>query len=354
MRRLASALVLASTATKRAVRRLPRGYIGWAGHGNFGDDAMFAAAEHLEGERLEVLRGAALERRLERIGLSGGAFFARVVLGGGTLVNRNYLSIVEHCLARGLPMVALGTGVGSAGFSMAEEGVDPRWAEAFARFERVGVRGPVSREKLARAGFDRAEVVGDLALALTPPHPIADWAGRRFIVSHAPARAQADAEPMARAEMALVAAIRELASEGWQPIPVAFDRADETPLARLMAAAGFGGLAPRSPRRFADYCPIASQAALSVGIRLHSAVLAASCGVAPVLIGYRDKCRDFAASLEHEGMVVALEGIGADRLMAAVGDAVSSLEVTGRLLHRRCAHWRDSLWDFAKGSVSLR
>lgn len=352
IRRLVSARTLALTAARRLATLRRAGYIGWAGQGNFGDDAMFRAADLLLGETPELLRSATVERLLEKVGLSGPTRFERVYLGGGTLINRDYLPIVEHCLDAKLRLVALGTGVGSAGFSMVEEGVDPRWPEALRRFDAVGVRGPLSQEKLARAGFAQAEVVGDLALALTPPAPTTRWTGQRFIVNCAPARGAADAELVERAEAALARLIRELAKAGWQPVPVAFDLADVSPLTGLMTRAGFSGVRPAVPRRFEDYRATAADATFSVGVRLHSAVLAAACGLVPVLIGYRDKCLDFAGSLEDERMVVPLDTIDADQLLDAAGEAIGGGQALGRVLHERCARLRDRLTGFVLGSAT--
>jgi len=349
MRRIRSARTIVATALGR-LRHKPRAaYIGWAGHGNLGDDVMLTAASRLVGESLEVLQSPRLESLLAKAGVAGPRLFARAFLGGGTLINRDYLPAVESTLARGLRIASLGTGVGSAGFSMAEGGLDPRWIAALRRFEGVGVRGPLSQEKLASGGLRDVAIVGDLALVHTPEQAIADYASRRFVVNCAPARDAADSMAMDRANAALANVVRELACAGWDPIPVAFDRADRQPLVALMAGAGLSGLPIAAPVNMAEYRAIASRASLSIGVRLHSAVLAAACGVVPVLIGYRDKCRDFAASINDERMVVPLDAVNGDVLLNVTSDAISQLERLGRDAHDRCRHLRVRLVSFADG-----
>lgn len=334
------------------LQRLHRGsasaYIGWPGHGNLGDDVMFSAAKTLLDRRVLALRGTQVERWLGRFGLSDTAVFDSAFLGGGTLINRDYLSPVRYCLNAGLPLVSLGTGVGSTGLRMEGEAPTGEWPDLLARFNAVGVRGPLSQEKLRRAGFGRAEVTGDLALALTPARPLAEWSSRRFMLNCAPARSGRDMILMRQVASALALATRELAAAGWEPLPVAFHASDRIATEGVLRKAGVPQVPVAVPRCIEDYFAIASRAALSIGVRLHSAVLAAACGVAPVLVCYRDKCRDFAASIDDESMLVQLQGIDGTRLLDAVELAARGGEPLGRRLHADCASWRERIEGFVR------
>ncbi len=354
MSALDAAVADTATAARRIGGQASRiGYIGWLGHGNLGDEAMRAAAERLLGRRVEPLLSAPRERVLAAVGASGARAFSAVILGGGTLINEGRLALVEDCLARGVPLVALGTGVGSAGLSAAEERLDPRWVAALARFRGVGVRGPISAGKLAAAGFAGASVVGDLALALTPEEPAAGWGGGHYLLNLAPARLDEDRVRLEAVEAAFAEAVGELAGKGLEPIPVAFDPADHAALSALLERAGRPGTTIEAPADFAGYRLLAGRARFALGVRLHSAVFAAACGVPPLLIGYRDKCRDFAESVGLGGSVVDLAQFDAVAFRARLAALHVSPETAGRRLHTKCRELAAGLARFADEHLML-
>ena len=330
----------------RGARRA--GYIGWLGHGNLGDEAMRRAAELLLGQPLEPLRTWRGERVLAAIGAGGGRRALPVaILGGGTLINPGRLVLVEDLLRRGVPLVALGTGVGSAGFSASEEPVDERWAGALRQFRAVGVRGPVSAAKLAAAGFAGARVVGDLALALTPDKALGDAGSGRFLVNFAPARLAEDQRRLAPVQAAFSDALVALARRGLEPVPVAFDPADRTALRALLDMSGMADKTIHVPTDFAGYQALTRQASFALGVRLHSAVFAAACGVPPLLVGYRDKCRDFCETVGHGAFLVELDGFEPDDFAARLDSLMADSVAIGGRLHGRCRELRSGLQDFA-------
>lgn len=338
---------LAATALRRwRMGSAMTGYIGWAGHRNLGDDAMFAAARGLLPAPVELLRNPTRERALARIG-AGGQRFSRVVLGGGTLMNAGYLPIVEQCIAMGLPLATLGTGIGSAGFSMAEEGLDPRWQAALARFSHIGVRGPRSLAKLRAAGVTNGEIVGDLALALTPDAPLADWGAKRLLFNAAPSRLASDSADEAAMRRGLARLLREAAAQGWQVVPLAFDPEDFAAIRAIITEAGIAAPPPVQPRDWTDWAGLAQGATLSLGVRLHSAVLAASAGIAPLLVGYRDKCADFAESLGMAENVVPMAGFDEARLMDRFTRLAENPQGAGQGLHTAALGHRAALRAYA-------
>lgn len=338
---------LAATALRRWAMRGPMtGYIGWAGRGNLGDDAMFAAAQGLLPGPVELLRTATREGLLARAG-AGGQRFSRVVLGGGTLMNAGYLRIVEQCIAMGLPLATLGTGIGSAGFSMAEEGLDPRWQAALAQFSHIGVRGPRSLAKLQAAGIDRGEIIGDLALALTPDAPLAGWDSRRLLFNAAPSQLPRDSADSAAMQRGFARLLREAVAQGWQVVPLAFDPVDLMATEALLNEAGISAPPCVQPRDWQDWARLAHGATLSLGVRLHSAVLAASAGIAPLLVGYRDKCADFAESVGMADNVIPLAGFDADLLMDRFTVLAADPAMAGGALHRAALAHRQSLRAYA-------
>ncbi|WP_095012398.1 polysaccharide pyruvyl transferase family protein [Tsuneonella mangrovi] len=344
MSRFHSAFNLARTAGSRALRPSNQpGYIGWVGHANLGDEAMVEAAESLLGGKVEPMATPRIEQILGGTPLGGKRRHPHVFLGGGTLVNAGYIELVETCLAQGSRLATLGTGVGSAGFSGGEAGLDPRWVAVLNRFERVGVRGPRSLARLKAAGVEQAEVIGDLALALTPDAPLADPTAKTVLVNTCVGQSHADTERLARFDVALAEALVDLAKSGWTAIPVAFHADDLAPIAALLERAGLANEPIRQPRDFAAYSALTNGASLSISVRLHGSVLASMCGVPNLLLAYRDKCRDFAESIGAEECVVAYEAFSPTRFTAHLDAVLADRAQRSRSLHARCLDYRAKL-----------
>src|SRR5690348_15937832 len=77
-----------------AMRRrddIAAGYIGWLGHRNLGDEAMYAAIRRGLRDVPLVQFKAEGEPLLRYLNLSRPEFFVSVLLGGGTLINALFL-----------------------------------------------------------------------------------------------------------------------------------------------------------------------------------------------------------------------------------------------------------------------
>ncbi|MBV8820250.1 MAG: polysaccharide pyruvyl transferase family protein, partial [Acidobacteriaceae bacterium] len=152
------------TAVNRRLLRAGRigavGYIGWVGHSNLGDEAMFeqikAAFPDFE---LVPLLPEPGERLISHLGAGPGIFDA-VLLGGGTLMNCDFIGIAQLVREQSVPLFVVGTGVGSPGFSRPENGdcLDA-WARLCQSVPLAGVRGPYSRDILERAGTPDVRVI---------------------------------------------------------------------------------------------------------------------------------------------------------------------------------------------------
>lgn len=323
------------SAPQRAI-----GYIGWTFAENLGDDAMFEAAQALlPGRRLETFRGARREGVLARFGLSGRHSFSRIFLGGGTLINLGYVGVVRRALEFGVPVRTLGTGVGSSGFGTASDPPLENWLELLSRFDRVGVRGPRSLKQLQAIGIQNAEVVGDLALALTPDAPLVSHDSSRFLLNVA---APMRADPQFPSEIVLAelaGAARRLMDLGLEPDPVAFCEDDIAPLEAVMDKAGVtAGIA--RPRTAEAYFELARHARISLGVRLHCAVLSVCAGLAPLSLAYRGKGNDFAASVGLEDWMVEPAAAGLAERAATLADAAPEV---GAKAHAAALRLRETL-----------
>lgn len=112
---------LVATGLSRLATKLfgPRGRIGYVGghnSGNLGDEVMFEyVSQKLAPSKTETLLTPRSEELLAAFGLSGPGYFRHYLLGGGTLINETWHGKVMRLAQMGVPMTAVGTGVGSCG-----------------------------------------------------------------------------------------------------------------------------------------------------------------------------------------------------------------------------------------------
>ncbi len=335
------ALDVVQTGIRRLAERRPTiGYIGWTVAENLGDDAMFEAAQVLlPGQPLETFRGRRREQMLALLGLSGTRTFSRIFLGGGTLINYGFLDVVRRAVDFGVPLRTLGTGVGSAGFSATSEAPPEDWRVLLAQFEEIGVRGPLSLERLRALGVPNAQVVGDLALALTPDAPRVTADATYFLLNAAAPKSADPVFPSETVFSELAIAAKRLMALGLEPLPVAFCEDDLKPLQIVMARAGIIGAIAR-PRTAAAFFDLASSARLSLGVRLHCAVLSVCAGLAPLTIAYRCKGKDFAASVGLDDWMVDPSALGLAERAAVLADVAPKVGATA---HTAALHWREKL-----------
>jgi hypothetical protein len=108
------------TAANRSwlkTRRTPAlGYIGWVGHRNLGDEAMFERVSKAFPEfKLVPFLPESGERLISRWNV-GPAIFDGVLFGGGTLINCEFAGLAQFVRENHVPIYTVGTGVGSPGF----------------------------------------------------------------------------------------------------------------------------------------------------------------------------------------------------------------------------------------------
>lgn len=299
------------TAVERA--RAGRGaharlaYIGGHGSGNAGDDAIYEAAEQLfPDSRLLTYHLPAREGRLARVGLGGKKYFRRLLIGGGTFLNDSTLVTVRAALEQGLPVATLGTGAGSMGLNMPRRVDLSAWTDLMAHFDAIGVRGPVSKAALENAGVSRVEVVGDLALLHSRPERPERAETRRFAVSAAqPFPRHVEGFSLERLDE-LGDAVSALMKRGWEPVFVAMDAHDEIALAHVKSRVTAGHFPTLHPGTTSALLDLFDGCAFTLAIRLHAAVLSTCVGTPSLMLGYRDKCLDFMASLGLEAWHVDL------------------------------------------------
>lgn len=294
-------------AKAKASARL--GYLGGHGGSNLGDDAMFEAAAALfPSARVLSYLHPSQEIRLAQWGLAGPSYFNAVLLGGGTLINPYpfWIEQTRTALNQDIPLYAVGTGVGSFGFEMNRQVDLAEWIPLLQRYRKIGVRGPRSLEALQQSGIQNAEVVGDLALSLTwdrakePANP--PRVAVNVSVKNPDDYGRGDYERLPELETVL----KRLTQQGWEPVFIAMHEWDIAPLKQLQRGAGLEGLPIAMPPTAAEFFELVSPCTFTLAVRLHTAILSCCVGVPPLMLGYRDKCRDFMESVELTSWYVEL------------------------------------------------
>jgi len=317
-----------------------------AGDDNFGDEVMFRVLETGLGRcRLVRVVHPATELRLSRIGLSGRRLFSGLILGGGTLINPFFFARIGAVLDPTVPAWSVGTGVGSAGFGMAEPGVeDTSWSEPLTRFRRVTVRGPFSAQWLSAAGHGAVEIVGDLAFAATPDHPLAEPSTRRLLVNVAGQKDDpADRALVAKALGGLTDALGALAVRGWTFRPIALHRTDTRWLEELGARIGGWAEPITQIRSTVDAQAVLQTGSALVAIRLHAAAFGWMSGVPTLALGYRAKTLDLAEHLGVGAQVLDLATESRAAVAAATVRLVDQSRASAKPAHDRALAARERI-----------
>lgn len=166
-------------------------------------------------------------------------------------------------------------------------------AAALRRAAYVSVRDEASLEQARALGIDRAELVPDPAIALSPAmSPGAGGSQPRIVVAVRPWPGWAAFEPRFVDALAELRGTHRLSFVAMQP------SSDGALAARLVARLGAGSdLAHWSD--LSELMGHIASARLVLGMRLHSLVLAAAAGVPFVAISYDPKVDAFAAALDQ-------------------------------------------------------
>lgn len=348
--KLGSAAIAAEYALRGVQRRAPEVkqalYLGWLGHKNLGDEALYYSISDILRGSCEFLDSSRFNRvphwirSLRR--------FDYAVLGGGTLINRS--DAVLEGLKR-LRRYAPERFVFSAGVANDEfwRQFEPRpdrsqeWKEFLAGCRFVGVRGPYSLKYLVDLGITSAQMVGDAVLHLGDVEITRKRKDRLIGVNIGWTDGRLWGKSDESLAETVAAAVDRLLCQGWKVSFVNVYAADLAPLNRLLAARKWQGKV-----RVLDFSNGDWRAALQyfreldvfVGEKLHASVFSA-CAYTPFLsLEYRPKCRDFCASVEWEQFNVRTDRLDTDAILDAVNTLYGEQERWQKHLHERVSHYK--------------
>jgi polysaccharide pyruvyl transferase CsaB len=310
---------------EREIKRIT--LAGYYGEGNLGDDAL--ALGFLTGLRSQDVVVTALSGNPEgtqrALGIRAiarkniGAINDELkttdvlVFGGGGLLQdatsllslKYYTHLIHTAKKLGKKVALLGQGIGPVNSYLGKRAA----AGALALCDLVCVRDAQSLQTARSLGANRAELTADLAW-LVPSAAEADAFQLGAMKSIA-----VSARPWARHKVADVFGEfgRMLFQNGYVPVLVEMDRTMDGVILDTIAKK-HGGRAPdiRNVAAPQDMLSRISRMHGMVAMRLHAGILAAKCGIAPLMVAYDAKVSSFAQMMGLP--FVQLDGLSSNRL----------------------------------------
>jgi polysaccharide pyruvyl transferase WcaK-like protein len=292
-------------------------YIGYLGHQNVGDEALFQAyRDVLFPECLVVPENDFSSLRL----FSALRSNRLLMLGGGTLINVDpYLPALEHCRNTRRPYVVWGTGVADLTFwrnhpQESGRGNSERWLSVLREADYIGVRGPRSQAWIAENGIQNVEVIGDPALSIAGA--VAKKTGQKGVLginlgSHDPVSGGQE-----QVFQSLLELIRHVLHIGLRVRYFSLHAIDQKIGSRLVRAVDssameilpFDGSVENTMRQLAEFDFV-------VGQRLHATVLACALGIPNLSLSYQPKCLDFLDSIKQQALALPTETLSGTSLI---------------------------------------
>jgi hypothetical protein len=325
-------------------------YIGWVGHRNLGDDAIFHVCRTLLPEiawtpdRSLWRRDPSLADVRNRIvhRLANRRNDEVAILGGGTLIAGGWLWIQQYAAFRERtrrPVPVFSPGVEDPVFTPANDTWNSQladWLEALRELPSIGVRGPRSLQLLRDAGLRNVRLTGDPALAMHRGLGSAPPPERRIVAINAgrsAGRVWGDEETMLAA---LADAARRLHSTGWTVrfVPV-WDR--DVDVCRDVARRA--GMSSEDVEPLVldarEWINLVRRFDVIVTLKLHAAVLAAVAGTPFIPLEYRPKVRDFCDSIGWGEHAMRTDDFSGERVERAVRSLYDDLPAARAALNDR-------------------
>jgi polysaccharide pyruvyl transferase WcaK-like protein len=267
------------------------------------------------------------------------------VLAGGTLINRWGLGAAQECVDVFSKFYVFGTGVADPAFWSRVPGWVDRsaeWARILRRCAYVGVRGPLSAERLANMGINNVEVIGDPVLVFASDtlkrddFDIPSSIGLNVGWDRA---AQWGEPEKIYAEYVTLASCAK--KSGWTVRWFVVWPPDLTVTEELAKASDTQDEIYQTYSNPCDYIDLVKSLSVFVGTRLHSVVLATCAYVPSVMLEYRPKCRDYMMSIGHEDHVIRTDEFRGEAVWDFVKYLNSRHAVSSEVLYKSIKPLRD-------------
>jgi hypothetical protein len=315
-------------------------YVGWVGHNNLGDEALYAAIKKVFNHYTLVPSNNSLAITWPML-LSGITLF-----GGGTLLPRWPASVMPNRFN-----YAYGVGVVDPGFFTYQYGTQARALYELAicktkrfRFRLIGVRGEKSRRLLENWGI-KSQVVGDPCLLLEPSSSLRKEENLVAVSvgssePYEPVWGKTEDVAKEAAKLCLL-----LRKEGYNVVLVPFSDVDVRHVRGISKETGlpvFKGF--QNVQSLLDFV---SRCTVLVGQRLHSMVLSAAALTPFLPIEYHSKCSEFSESVGFQEYAVRADKVTAEELLRKFRKLVGNWDSMYHRLRGKVEVYKRELSEFA-------
>ncbi len=277
--------------------------ITWRWNGNLGDDLIYAAQEKMFEDLFEF---GQYVNNAEAVFIGGGTFITKAL---------HHPDLID--LSKRLPLVIFGTGVGDP-FFWGKENIS-NWIEVIRNAKFIGVRGPLSLERLLEWGApeERIQWIGDSALFFAKESKQVKPFKKRIAINLGITYDRLYGGSDVQVEEALTLVVEKLIKKGWHVTLVSAWGPDDEVLERIKAKNSV-----KSIEYWHDDYLFALESVEKFDIvlseKLHVAIVAACRGVPFIALNYRSKILDFCRSVNWEKFSVNTENVDIDQVFELI------------------------------------
>jgi len=317
------------------------GYIGWVGHGNIGDEAMFQAIQRLFSPS-SLLSYSHIKKIIQWDVKNKAGLFKGVCLGGGTIINTGYIKEVRDALNSNYKVFAFGSGVSDS--SLSEQNTyDSKnfdeWIKLLHSCLFVGVRGPDSQAILAKKGV-KATIIGDPALSFCRD-VVVPKSGNKIAGINVGYATGAMAFSANKIRETILDVCRRMKDDGWRFIFYPMWEKDLKEIKPIADDLGDAGTIFKSTNSIEGLLTSMESCDVVIGQKLHSVILAAAANTPGIMIEYRPKCLDFMRSIGCEDFSINEKNLNAQTLWEKLNILTDNLEVRQGNIHDQVVKYRD-------------
>lgn len=307
------------------------GYIGWVGHHNLGDEALFSAFVKAFSEfAVEIIPSQRIKKLSWWRKLILKSRYPAIALGGGTLVFAEYVDVFRNAQKLANYTFLFGTGVEDAVFwkKFNRKWELKDWQTVLNKTNYIGVRGPHSQAMLKEIGVN-SEILGDLALI---------WSYEKFLSKkknkHILLNLGTSYNHVFGNEYDIFNTNYNLATEliknNWKITIVSVWPEDNEVVMKFyekIASLDRNNIyiITQLPS-LENYFSIAEQVDIAIGFKLHSVVLAHCVGTPALMMAYRQKCIDYMASMDLSSFCHRTDQLDANILFNQITELYGQLK----------------------------
>jgi len=271
-------------------------YIGWLGHNNIGDEACYQVICDLVKDHYKLIpwdSGSWKYKKLPNL----------CIVGGGTILDikfgRRERDLLLPMFEKNIPIIIWGSGIVDP-----PKNLDSRVLNILNNAKFVGVRGPISKSILDSKGFLSSEIIGDPALLLSTSKKNSTLSNKVSInIGYTRNNLYGTEKHVIKQTKKL---IELLEAKNFEIELFSMWPKDEEILKQL----GKNRIRPWDPS-IPNLMNFMKDCYCVVGMKLHSCVLSAAANVPFISLGYRNKCFDFAQSINLEKWVFRTDAVWA-------------------------------------------